>query len=290
MTNYNKFYPVSFLIPGVLIFGLFFVLPTFMGFVLAFTQYSVYKQDLSFIGFENFFYLFQHPQFLSSFSNTIEFAIASTVLKTVFGLILALLLFQPLKSGSLLKTLFYMPAILSPIIVAIMFQTVFRMDGLLNNFLTFLKLDTLTRDWMGQSSTVMSTIISMDVWRWSGFNMAIFIAGLQSIPDSFYEASSIDGASYWQKMIHIRLPLLMPAMTINMTSNFIGGLNVFEQVLGLTGGGPGYSSQVIGTMVYQSFSQGYYGKASAMSMIQIIITLILGVFMYRFLSSKEVSY
>ncbi|MDC7231913.1 MAG: sugar ABC transporter permease [Spirochaetales bacterium] len=261
-----------------------------MGFGLAFTQYSVYQQVLTYNGLDNFKYLFQHPQFMSAFWNTIEFAVFSTILKTVIGLVLALLLVQPLRSGSLLKTLFYMPCILSPIIVAIMFQTVFRMDGLLNNFLELMHLDFLRQDWMGNGKTVMSTIVTMDVWRWSGFNMAIFIAGLQSIPDSFYEASSIDGASYWQKMIHIRLPLLMPALTINMTSNCIGGLNVFEQVLGLTGGGPGYSSQVIGTMVYQSFSQGYYGKASAMGMIQIVITLALGVLMYRFLSNKEVSY
>jgi raffinose/stachyose/melibiose transport system permease protein len=286
----NNFYPRTLLIPAVFVFGLFFVLPTLMGFGLAFTQYSVFQQALSFNGLDNFKYLFHHPQFLSALGNTIEFAIFSTILKTVIGLFLALLLVQPIRSGSLLKTVFYLPAILSPIIVAIMFQTVFRMDGFLNNIFAFLHLDFIRQDWMGQGKTVMGTIISMDVWRWSGFNMAIFIAGLQSIPDSFYEASSMDGATYWQKLIHIRLPLLMPALTINLTSNCIGGLNVFEQVLGLTGGGPGYSSQVIGTMVYQSFSQGYYGKASAMGMIQIIITLALGVFMYRYLSKKEVSY
>ena len=290
MTNDYKFYPTGFLIPAIFIFGLFFAIPTIMGFGLAFTQYSAYQRILAFNGLENFKYLFKHPQFVHAFWNTIEFAVVSTLLKTLIGLILALLLIQPFKSGALLKTLFYMPCILSPIIVAIMFRTVFRMDGLLNNFLELIHLNVLIQDWMGQKGTVMSTVVSMDVWRWSGFNMAIFIAGLQSIPDSFYEASDIDGASFWQKMVHIRLPLLMPALTINMTSNCIGGLNVFEQVLGLTGGGPGYSSQVIGTMVYQSFSQGYYGKASAMGMIQIVITLIIGIFLYRFLSNKEVAY
>ncbi|MGI9255501.1 MAG: carbohydrate ABC transporter permease [Salinispira sp.] len=283
-------YPLSFLLPAILVFALFFIVPTIMGFVLAFTQYSAYQQNIAFTGFENFLFLFQHPQFTRAFWNTLEYSFFSTILKTLFGLVLALLLIQPLRSGSFLKTLFYLPAILSPIIVAVMFQTVFRLDGLLNGFLSAVGLHGLVSDWMGQPSTVLGTVIIMDVWKWSGFNMAIFIAGLQSIPHSFFEAASLDGTSYFQKTVHITIPLLMPAVSINMTSNFIGGLNVFEQVLGLTGGGPGYASQVIGTLVYQSFSQGYYGRASAMGMIQILITLILGLAMYRFLSSREVSY
>ncbi|MBF9016544.1 MULTISPECIES: carbohydrate ABC transporter permease [unclassified Oceanispirochaeta] len=290
MNNYNRYYPISFLLPALVIFGFFFILPTVMGFLLAFTQYSSYQQTLSFIGIKNFLFLFQHPQFQTAFWNTIKYALFSTLLKTLCGLILALLLIAPLRTSSILKTLFYLPAILSPIIVAVMFQTVFRMDGLLNGFLNSFGLSFLVQDWMGQKSTVLGTVITMDVWKWAGFNMAIFIAGLQSIPSSFFEAASMDGASYFQKIVNITLPLLMPAMSINMTSNFIGGLNVFEQVLGLTGGGPGYSSQVIGTLVYQSYSQGYYGRASAMGMIQILITLVLGTAMYSYLSKREVTY
>ena len=290
MNSTTKSYPIYFLLPALFVFSLFFLVPTIMGFGLAFTQYSSYQTDLSFIGIKNFRFLFSHPQFQKALWNTISYSFFSTVLKTLCGLLLALGLVKPMRTGSLLKTLFYLPAILSPIIVAVMFQTVFRMDGLLNGFLKVIGFDAFALDWMGNGSTVLGTIITMDVWKWSGFNMAIFIAGLQSIPKSFYEAASIDGASGGHQFRHITLPLLMQAVSINMTSNFIGGLNVFEQVLGLTGGGPGYSSQVIGTLVYQSFSQGYYGRASAMGMIQIIITLILGTTLYRFLSSKEVSY
>ncbi|PIE03366.1 MAG: sugar ABC transporter permease [Acidobacteria bacterium] len=290
MTHLNKFYPLRFLVFAFAVFGVFFIFPTIMGFVLAFTQYSSYSPSLSFVGFKNFVFLFHHPQFTTAFWNTLEYSLFTTFLKTFCGLVLALLLLKPLKTSSILKTLFYMPAILSPIIVAVMFQTVFRMDGLLNSVLKGLGLNLLVTDWMGLNSTVLGTVITMDVWKWSGFNMAIFLAGLQAIPDSFLEAASIDGASSFQKTFYVTLPLLMPAMSINMTSNFIGGLNVFEQVLGLTGGGPGYASQVIGTLVYQSFSQGYYGRASAMGMIQILLTLFLGTMMYRFLSSKEIKY
>ena len=280
-------YPTAFLAPALVLFGGFFVLPTLMGFYLAFTRYSVYQSSLGFTGWANFTYLFQHPQFLTAFWNTFEFAFFSTLLKTFIGLMLALLLVRPLRGGGLLRTVFYMPAVLSPIIAAVMFQAVFRMDGLLNTALAAVGLESAAMDWMGRPDTVMGTVVTMAVWKWAGFNMAIFIAGLQAIPVSYYEAASIDGASGFTQLRRITLPLIIPALGINLTSNLIGGLNVFEQVLGLTGGGPGYASQVIGTLVYQSYSQGYYGRASAMGMIQIVITLVLGVLLYKGITRQE---
>ena len=118
--------------------------------------------------------------------------------------------------------------------------------------------------------------------------MAIFLAGLQGIPRSYYEAATIDGARKIHEVVHITLPLVMPAVSINVTSNLIGGLRVFEQVLGLTNGGPGNASQVISTLVFRTYSQGYYARAAAMGLIQIFFTLLLGVLFYTLLSRKEV--
>ena len=289
MNTINKrYYPNYFIIPSMLIFFAFFVAPTILGFFMAFTDYNVFKSGMRFTGLKNFIYLFDHPQFQTAFKNTILFAFFTTILKSLFGLLLALLLVKKLFAGSLIKTIFYMPAILSPIIVAVMFQAVFRLDGLLNNLLHSLRLDLIIQDWMGQSSTVLGTVITAEVWKWSGFNMAIFIAGLQAIPVSYYEAAAIDGASFFSSFKNITLPLLMPAVTVNMTLNFIGGLKVFEQVLGMTAGGPGYASQVISTLVYRVYGQGYYGRSAAMGMVQILTTLIMGILMYKTFSRKEV--
>ena len=284
----KRYYPDYLILPSLLIFLIFFIAPTILGFLMAFTDYSVFKSGYSFSGFKNFIYLFNHPQFQTAFKNTIYFAFFTTVLKTLVGLILALLLVKHIRTGTILKTLFYLPAILSPIIVAVMFQTVFRLDGLLNNLLKSMGLGVFVQDWMGQSSTVLGTVITAEIWKWSGFNMAIFIAGLQAIPMSYYEAAAIDGAPFFSQLKNITLPLVMPALTVNMTLNFIGGLKVFEQVLGLTGGGPGYASQVIGTLIYRVYGQGYYGRSAAMGMVQILTTLLLGTLMYKLLSNKEV--
>ena len=283
-----RLYPLTLLIPALLLFSLFFLLPTLGGFMIAFTNLNVFTDDIVFKGFENFTYLFTKNYFLLSLKNTLSFAVFTTVLKTAAGFLLALGLNHALQSRTILRTIFYLPAVLSPIIIGIMFQALFRMDGLVNLSFEAFGLDTMVRDWLGRGKTAMGVLIGMEVWKWSGFNMAIFLAGMQTIPESLYEAARIDGTGTLRQVIHITVPLLMPAVSINMTSNIIGGLRVFDQVLSLTGGGPGRATQVINTLIFEAFGQGYYGRASAMGMILITVTLTVGVLFYRMLSKREV--
>lgn len=281
-------YPRWFLVPAIILFGLFFLLPLLGGIVLAFTNYNSFNPRIRFIGLKNFSYLFRQDYFPCALGNTFFFAVATTILKTLLGLLLALGLNHGLKSQNFLRALFYLPAILSSIIIGIMFSVVFRLDGLVNNGLTAVGLGALCRDWLGARWTGMMAVTIAEVWKWSGFNMAIFLAGMQAIPDSLYEAARIDGTSGARMTFAITLPLLMPAVSINMTSNLIGGLRVFELVLVLTGGGPGHQTQVLNTIVFEAFSQGYYGRASAMSTILTVVTLAGGALFYSFLSRKEV--
>ena len=283
-----RLYPLTLLIPALFLFSLFFLLPTLGGFIIAFTNLNVFTDGIVFKGFENFVYLFTKDFFLLSLRNTLSFAVFTTVLKTATGFLLALGLNHALRTRDILRTIFYMPAVLSPIIIGIMFQSLFRMDGLVNLSLETFGLDFMIRDWLGRGGTAMGVLIGMEVWKWSGFNMAIFLAGMQTIPDSLYEAGRIDGTGAFRQVIHITIPLLMPAVSINVTSNIIGGLRVFDQVIALTGGGPGRATQVINTLIFEAFGQGYYGRASAMGMILIAVTLTVGVLFYRMLSSREV--
>ncbi len=281
-------YPRRFLIPALALFGAFFFLPLLGGAILALTNSNAFSEDVSFIGLENFGYLFKQDFFGVACANTVYFTVVTTLGKTLFGLLLALALNAKVAGRDLFRALFYLPAVLSSIVIGIMFSAVFRSDGLVNSLFEGAGAGFLTRDWLGSRETGMRAVAAMEIWKWSGFNMAVFLAGLQGIPESYYEAARMDGASAQRTYFAVTLPLLLPAVSINMTSNLIGGLRVFEQVLVLTGGGPGHATQVLNTIVFGAFGQGYYGRASAMSTLLIVVTLICGAAFYRTLSKKEI--
>lgn len=284
-----QFYPAYFTVPALLIFGVFFGLPVIMGFVLSFTDWNINRLfDPKFNGLDNFAYLFQDEYFLLSIKNTLYFSLFTCIGILLVGFFLALILVQKLYAKTFFRTLFYMPAVLSLIVVGIMFSSVFRMDGVLNQMLTFIGLQSWTRDWLGDPVTAMPCIIFVQIWKWSGFSMAIFIAGMQGISREYYEAATIDGASFWQQVRRITLPLLSSAFTVVITMNVIGALKVFEQVYVMTGGGPGYATQVLGTYIYNSFSKGLLGRSTAMGLVLFVLVAIISLIINTVLRKREV--
>ncbi|WP_343247251.1 sugar ABC transporter permease [Diplocloster hominis] len=286
----KKFYPNYFTIPAVVLFVIFFAVPVAAAFALSFTDWNINRLFTpKFNGIDNFVYLVQDEYFLLALKNTFKFAIISTVLIIVIGLLLALLLNQKLFGKSFYRTLFYLPAVLSLIVVGIMFTAVLRMgDGVLNQLLGALGLESLQRDWLGNPKTALNCVIFVQIWKWAGFAMAIFLAGLQGIPKDFYEAATIDGAGKWQQFRNITFPLLAPAFTVVVTMNTIGGFKVFEQVYVMTGGGPGNASQVLGTYIYREFSKGSLGRSTAMGLILFLMITVIALLINGLLKRREV--
>lgn len=281
-------YPYKFLLPACMIFGVFFLLPTVLGFYFSFTDWDIDRSDIHFIGLDNFKYLFSRDIFMTALKNTILFGVVTGIFKNIIGLLLALGVNRDLKTKKYLRTLFYIPGVLSMIVVGIMFNSIFAMNGMLNNFLGSIGLENLTLDWLGNKKTAMSCIMFLEIWKWSGFHMIIYLAGLQTIPKELIEASTVDGASKLKRFLYITLPLLMSSITINIVISLIGGFKVFEQVYVLTNGGPGNHTQVLNTLVFQSFSQGFYGRGSAMGLLLFIFIAVISVIVNKFLRSKEV--
>lgn len=286
----KKLYPNYFTFPAILIFIIFFGLPVIAGFVLSFTDWNLSRLfEPKFNGIENFTYLFQDEYFLLALKNTFKFAIVTVILIIIIGLMLALVLNQAIFGKNIYKTLFYLPAVLSLIVVGIMFTAVFRMDnGILNQILGAVGLEGLQRDWLGNPKTALNVIIFVQVWKWAGFSMAIFLAGLQGIPDDYYEAARIDGANAWHRFRSITFPLLAPAITIVVTMNTIGGFKVFEQVYVMTGGGPGNASQVLGTYIYREFSKGSLGRSTAMGLVLFLLITVIALVVNTVLKRREV--
>lgn len=284
-----QFYPAYFTWPALMVFGVFFAVPVVAGIVLSFTDWNINRLlTPKFNGIDNFLYLFQDEYFLLSIKNTLYFALFTCAGILLIGFFLALILVQKLYAKSFYRTLFYMPAVLSLIVVGIMFSSIFRMDGVLNQMLSFVGLQEWTRDWLGDPATAMPCIIFVQIWKWSGFSMAIFIAGMQSIGREYYEAATIDGANFWQQLHRITLPLLSSAFTVVITMNVIGALKVFEQVYVMTGGGPGYATQVLGTYIYRSFSKGLLGRSTAMGLVLFLVVACISLFINGMLKKKEV--
>ena len=285
----SKTYPMWLGIPAGFVYTVFFIVPIITAFFYSFTDWNMNDMDAAkFVGMRNIVNLFQDEVFLRSLWNTVLFAFCTTILKTVVGLLLALLVVQKFKGNSIFRTLFYLPCVLSCMIVGLLFTGILKKDGLINNFLTAIGQSEMERDWLGSYGTAMFWIIIIEVWMWAGFTMFLFISGLQSIPREYYESAQIDGASGWQQFKKITLPLLAPSFTVVVTLNITGGLKVFDLVYSLTGGGPGFDTQVLSTYTYRAFGMGLLGKSSASALILSVFIVGVTFLLNKFLRSREV--
>lgn len=286
----KKFYPNYFTYPAIIIFAIFYCIPIIASFIMSFTNWNIKRiSEPKFVGLKNFSRLFQDDYFLLALKNTVLFAVVTTLGIVILGLLLALLLNSAIKGKTFLRTCFYLPAVLSLIVVGIMFKAVFKLDGgILNQILTAVGLENLVRDWLGDGKTAMWAIIFVQIWKWSGFAMTIYLAGLKGISKDYYEAATIDGAGTWQKFKNITLPLLAPAFTVVITMNTIGGFKVFEQVYVMTNGGPGNATQVLNTYIYKEFSKGTLGRSSAASLLLFLMISVVAILVNRALTKREV--
>lgn len=287
MYSKNKRYPLWLAAPAASVYTLFYVVPIIVAFVLAFTDWNISRMmEPEFTGLKNFLILIKDPIFLRSIFNTLLFAVATTLLKVVLGLGLALLLVNKMKGNYIFRTLFYLPCTLSTVVVGLLFTSILKSDGLLNQLLSGIGIDA-NIDWLGKYPTAMLWIILMEVWMWAGFCMFIFISGLQAISKDYYECAQLEGASRWQIFKSVTLPLLVPSFTVVFTLNITGGLKVFDMVYILTNGGPGFDTQVLNTYTYRSFGIGLLGEASASAIILSIIVVIITFIVNKTLKDRE---
>ncbi|WP_040950357.1 carbohydrate ABC transporter permease, partial [Gorillibacterium massiliense] len=183
----------------------------------------------------------------------------------------------------------YAPSILSIMVIGIVFTPMLRADGSINKFFGAIGLGSLSQAWLTNPSIVIFTIAFVAIWQSAGFQMSIYLAGLQSIPKDYYEAATIDGAGGWKSFRYITVPLLLPAININVMLTLIGGLKVFSEVFVLTGGGPGNASQVVGTIILRSFGEGSWGLGTAINTLLFIAVTIISIPLLLFMRRKEVS-
>jgi raffinose/stachyose/melibiose transport system permease protein len=248
-------------------------LATLTGGFFAFTDWTGLG-DWNFIGLENFERIFQDPLLLGAVGNTLFLAFGSVVLTNVFGLLYALAINRMLKSRYILRTLLFMPVVLSPLAVAYVWKFIFQFDGPLNGFLGLIGLEEFQKVWLADPTWSIWAILITVVWQQTGFVMVIYLAGLASVPIEVEEAAALDGAGVWGRFRHVIVPAIRPSIAIATTLGIIQGLRIFDQILALTGGGPAGATETLATEVYkQAFSLGQFGFGSALALVLTLIIL-----------------
>ncbi|HIU74851.1 MAG TPA: sugar ABC transporter permease [Candidatus Pelethocola excrementipullorum] len=286
--NHKKVYPSYFILIPFVLYLVFFIVPSAMGLALSVTDWNSASDQIHFVGLEHFQAIFTNKRNLLVIANTLIFAVVTTIGKNAIGLGMALALNKGFKSRNLLRTIFFFPVMLSPLILGLVFKSIFNPEfGVINDFLQLIGLGTLKHDWLGDTSTALGAVIFVEVWRLVGQNMVIYIAGLQAISDDYLEAASIDGATSLQKLRYVIIPQLIPSITINLILNLIAGLKVFDVVFMLTNGGPARKTEMLNTLVFKEYSSGRYGFSTALGLVMFVFTCIVAFSVLKAMAKEE---
>lgn len=267
-------YPVSFIVPALLVYVLFFVYPTISGFYYSMTDWTVRSTAIHFVGLKQFKAAFENPLIGQAFGNTMIYTVTITIVKNILALALAVALNAKIKSRNVLRAIYFSPAILNVVAMGLVFQGLLNpYTGFINNTLRSMNLESLALGWISDPDLAIYCTAFMEIWRATGISMVIYLAGLQAISADYYEAATIDGAAGWKMFRHITLPLLAPAITINVILCMIYGFRMFEVIYYLTGGGPGNASQVMQTLAYKYMGEGLYAYSAAINLILVVFIL-----------------
>lgn len=279
-----------FLLPALLVYVVFSIYPMFSSFYYSLTNWDGFSAKVDVIGFSNYLYMFKDDAFGRTLANTFLFVVMDVVLQNLLGLNTALLLETKIRGKNIMRGLFFVPVVLPSIVVSYMWTYIYGYNGgVLNLFLEKLHIPAV--DFIGNSRIAIYFVILTGIWQWMSYRMVIYVSGLQSIPSDIYEAAEIDGASSWQRLKKITLPMLMPAFKINMILCVIGALKQFDIVYTMTKGGPGNATEVIATKIFrEAFSYSDYGYGCAIGVVLFFMIMAITILTNRFFDKREVEF
>ncbi|MDZ5473600.1 sugar ABC transporter permease [Bacillus sp. 31A1R] len=273
-------------IPAIALFFIFHTYPALQGIFYSFTNWRGYG-DFDYVGFKNYINVLRDDRALSAYLFTFKFAIVSTILVNVFSLTVAIGLNSKIKFRKTLRAIYFLPNILSIVIVGFIFNFIFT--HFIPNFAEDLGINALTQNILGNPDLAWVGVVIVAVWQAVAFNTILYLAGLITISDDLYEAASIDGAGIWHKFWRITFPLIAPFFTINMVLAMKNFLMVFDHIVALTGGGPGQSTESISLLIYRGgFQGGEFAYQSANAVVYFIVIVAISVFQIRVLQRREV--
>ena len=280
-------------VPAIVLVVLFYIIPNGLNFVLSFTDWSSRRPNPSFIGLDRFEELAGDETVWNALWTTIKFAVLVMVIENVVALLLALGLEQPSRFNTVMRTVFFLPVLISPLAAGYVFlgilQTQGALNGILGAFTALVGLPVPRIEWLANSSWSLVIVAFIHAWKFGGIHMLVYIAGLKAIPHEVIEAARIDGAGRWDMIRRVKMPLLAPAFTFNIALTLIGALSIFDIVIATTRGGPGRSTEVLNMIVFQVFGSGRFSYATAVSLVLFVVILLIAFPLIWFLRRREVS-
>src|ERR1700754_1410558 len=280
--------PLWYVTPALVVYLGVVLYPIASGGYLAFTDWDGLSAESAFTGLENFLTFLTDGEALGALGHQLLIATVFPLVQNIIGLLLAVALNSSIKSRYVLRTLFFAPAVMTPIIIAFLWQYIYSTDGALNSILSAIGLAELRQSWLGNPDLALWMILIVIIWQFSGYAMVIYLAGLQAVPEDIIEAAQVDGAGPVRRFFQIIMPLLAPAITINVVLSTIMGLKIFDQVYAMTGGGPGNATQTLTGYKYeQAFTFGDFGYGTMVALVLAVIVTVVAVVQYRFLRQKE---
>jgi raffinose/stachyose/melibiose transport system permease protein len=278
-------YPYWFYLPAAIIYSVLFLLPTVASLYFSLTRWSLF--DYQFIGLDNFVLFFDEPGLVKGLTNTLIYAVVTCGLKVVLGLALAVLLTSQIVARGYLRSVVFFPVLVSTIGVGITFTVLMNPEhGLINRSLSAVGVQG--PGWLTDPSYALLSVALVDVWKGVGLATLIYIAGIVSIPQEYFEAARVDGAGSFASFRHIVLPMARPATVTVIILSLIGGLRSFDLIWAMTRGGPGFTSDVIASVIYKQYQAGFYGLSTAGNVILFVVVTAIVVPLFWFLNRGEV--
>ena len=277
-------YPTWFYLPAAIIYGVLFLFPTIASLFFSLTRWTLFEAQ--FIGLENFVQFFREPFLVQGLVNTLIYGVVTSGAKVILGTLLALLLTSDIIGRGYLRSVVFFPVLVSTVGVGITFTVMMHpTQGIINETLALFGIKG--PGWLTDPKLALLSVALVDVWKGVGLATLIYIAGIVSIPRDYFEASKIDGASSWQNFWAITLPLLKPATVTVVILSLIGGLRSFDLIWAMTRGGPGFTSDVIASVIYKQFQAGFYGLSTAGNVVLFILVAAIIVPLSAFLNRGE---
>ena len=283
---------IAFLAPAIILYGVFFVLPMVQAFYYSLFRWRGLSQNMEFIGIQNFRQLAGDPIFWMALRHNLTFLVAAMLIIIPLALFFAYVLSRKVRGATSYRAVFLFPNIISIVAVAVLWSFVYNMQfGLLNAFLKEVGLERFTAGWLGEPRTALPAVIATSIWYSLGFYIVLFLAGVQSIPPSFYEAASIDGANQWQSFRHVTIPLLWEILKLGVIYMVIQTMNVFGLVWVMTEGGPSNHTETMLTYLYRkAFAESQYGYGTALGVVVFILVLGIALASIRAMKREVVEY
>ena len=291
MESQNRLWRVLLLALPILVFSVLVIWPLLSSFYYSFTNWNGFNRDYEFLGLRNFAKIWTDRLFFNAIVNTTIWMVAALVLPTLTGLFLALLLDRQVRGARIFKTVFYLPICLSAIVVGQIWIWIYQPDwGLLNTFVKLAGNPDFNYAWLARPDSALFAVIVAWSWQQTGLSMVIYLAGLTSIPSEMLEVCEIEGATVWQRIWRVVIPLLTPSTVVVVALSMINSLKGFDILYIMTGGGPFNSSDTLAMHMYnESFKKYLMGYGSAISVVLFLIALtIIGVYFRQLRKVDEI--